>query len=552
MAMSDSDVGAFQSTTQPPPSFPRRRESTPPRISVLDSTLRDGAQGEDISFSVSDKLHIVEQLDAFGLDYIEAGNPGSNPKDLEFFAKVGDRQLETAQLCAFGATRRYGIAVEDDANVKSILAANTPVVVIFGKSSSLHVTEILRTTHEENLRMIEDTVAYFKGLGKTVIYDAEHFFDGYYSEGEASAYALETLKAAAKADADVIVLCDTNGGMLPHQIYSATSEVITMLGDSTPVGIHAHNDSGCAVANSIAAVEAGATHVQGTFIGFGERCGNADLSTILPALKVKMGLDVYGDLPRLAETAGAIAEISNVIMPNSKPYVGVSAFSHKAGMHADGVLKNPISFEHIDPATVGNERRFLVSEVAGRGGVLERVKAFAPKLTKSSPELAAILERLKEMEHKGYQFEAADASFELMAKKVLGTYTPHFKVTFYKTMGEFPAGSDDLPSTATIEIEVDGRAEIAAAKGHGPVHALDIALRKALTVFYPQLNDMQLTDYKVRVLEQKAATAAQVRVLIESSDAHTSWTTIGVSDDILEASFLALVDSLEYKLAKEG
>ncbi len=518
-------------------------------ISILDSTLRDGAQGEDISFSVSDKLHIVEQLDAFGLDFIEAGNPGSNPKDLEFFEKVGGRSLAQAQLCAFGATRRCNKAVEDDVQVQHLLSAHTPVVVIFGKSSSLHVTEILRTTHEENLRMIEDTVAYFKSLGKTVIYDAEHFFDGYYLEGEASGYALQTLRAAQRAQADIITLCDTNGGMLPQQIFAATRTVLEQLGEATPVGIHAHNDSGCAVANSLAAVEAGATHVQGTFIGFGERCGNADLSSILPALILKMHRKVRGSLPRLTETASAIAEISNVIMPGGTPYVGMSAFSHKAGMHADGVLKNPISFEHIDPAEVGNERRFLVSEVAGRRAVLERVKTFAPKLTKDSPELATILERLKELEHRGYQFEAADASFELMAKKVLGTYTPHFKVTFYKSIGEFPAASEGEPSTATIEIEVDGSHEIAAAKGRGPVHALDKALRKALTVFYPELNSMQLVDYKVRVLEQKAATAAQVRVLIESADAQTSWTTIGVSDDILEASFLALVDSLEYKLA---
>lgn len=522
------------------------------RITILETTLRDGAQGEDISFSVNDKLRIVELLDSFGLDFIEAGNPGSNPKDLEFFGRTGEITLVHSQLCAFGATRKCNIAVEDDKNIQSIMAAHTPVVVIFGKSSLLHVTEILKTTPEENLAMIADTVAYFKSQGKTVIYDAEHYFDGYYHTGpEGADYALATLDAAQRAGADIVVLCETNGGMMPFEVYEATRTVVQRMPAEVPVGIHAHNDAACAVANSIMAIEAGATHVQGTFIGFGERCGNADLTAILPAIKLKLGLECQGDLSRLTETANTMAEIANVIMPNNKPYVGTSAFAHKAGMHADGVLKNSLSFEHVDPSSVGNQRHFLVSEVAGRGGVLERVRSFAPELTKNSPELATILEQLKDLEHKGYQFEAADASFELMAKKVLGTYSPHFSVTFYKIMGEFPPATKNLPSTATIEIEVDGSTEIAAATGHGPVHAMDKALRRALAVFFPQLVDMQLVDYKVRVLEQKAATASSVRVLIESSDAQSSWTTIGVSEDILEASFIALVDSLEYKLAKK-
>ncbi|MCL1798872.1 MAG: citramalate synthase [Eggerthellaceae bacterium] len=524
--------------------------TAPSRITILDSTLRDGAQGQDISFSVNDKLRIVELLDAFGLDFIEAGNPGSNQKDAAFFERAGSLSLKNAQLCSFGATRRCNTAVEEDENIQSLLAADTPVVVIFGKSSLLHVTEILKTTPEENLRMISETVAFLKARGKTVIFDAEHYFDGYFADARGAAYALSTLAAACSTGADIVVLCDTNGGMLPSQVFEATCAAAGELPASVPLGIHAHNDSGCAVANSLMALEAGATHVQGTFIGFGERCGNADLTAILPAVKLKMGRECAGTLERLSVTANAVAEISNVILPSTKPYVGASAFAHKAGMHTDGVLKNTVSFEHIDPASVGNERHFLVSEVAGRTGVLDRVRGFAPELAKGSPALAAILERLKALEYAGYQFEAADASFELMAKRVLGTYAPHFMVTFYKTMGEFPAGTDGLPSTATIEIEVDGRTEIAAAKGRGPVHALDSALRKALVVFYPQLNDMQLVDYKVRVLEQKAATAASVRVLIESTDGHSNWTTIGVSDDILEASFTALVDSLEYKLAK--
>ena len=541
---------------------------------MLDSTLRDGAQGEDISFSVNDKLSIVDALDNFGLDYIEAGNPGSNPKDLEFFARMQQRQLpaeqqrhqngeppqsaeqqlpqdgepplRTARLAAFGSTRRRDRDAEADENLASLLAAQTEVVVIFGKSSLMHVTEILKASAEENLEMISSSVGYLKSQGKEVIYDAEHFFDGYRDD---AGYALRSLKAAEAAGADIICLCDTNGGSLPQEVYEVTREVVAQM--HSPIGIHAHNDAGLAVANSVIAVAAGASHVQGTFIGFGERAGNADLSAVLPALQLKMGQQVSGRLELLCETAMRIAETANVIIPSGQPYVGSSAFSHKAGMHVDGVLKNPISFEHVAPDAVGNQRRFLVSEVAGRSLIWERVRRFQPEIGRDAPGLSAILERLKQLEHQGYQFEGADASFELMARRVLGSYQSHFSVSFYKTMGEFPAGEGLLPSTATIQIEVNGKVEIAAAKGKGPVHALDIALRKALAVFFPQLADMHLIDYKVRVLEQQAATAAKVRVLIESADSSGSWTTIGVSEDIIEASFIALMDSIEYRLARE-
>jgi 2-isopropylmalate synthase len=418
--------------------------------------------------------------------------------------------------------------------------------VVFGKAWDLHAAEILRVSLEENLEMIADTVAYLKGRGKEVIFDAEHFFDGYAAN---PAYAVEVLRSAQAAGADVLCLCDTNGGQTPDKVFAATKAVCGEFAGAV-VGIHAHNDSDCAVANSLMAVLAGAAHVQGTFVGFGERCGNADLSSILPALRLKMGYDCGGDLSKLSETAARVAEIANVILRSSKPYTGRSAFSHKAGMHVDGVLKNPASFEHIDPARVGAARRFLVSEVAGRGSVLEKIRPFAPELTKDSPALSEIVARLKELEHFGYQFEAADASFELLVRKVLGTYTPHFNMVMYKTIGEFPAPDGALRATATIKVEVDGRAEIAAAQGCGPVNALDVALRKALAVFYPQLGDMHLTDYKVRVLEQAAATAAKVRVLVESADAGGSWTTLGVSEDVVAASLIALADSIEYKLSK--
>jgi len=515
-------------------------------ITILDSTLRDGAQGEDISFSVSDKLNIMHALDEFGVSYIEAGNPGSNPKDLEFFEKAAKTTLKHAKLCAFGSTRRKDRIAESDENVASLLRANTEVVVIFGKTWDLHVRDILNAEPQENLDMIADTVAYLKSKGKEVIFDAEHFFDGYIANPD---YAMQVLRTAADAGADMLCLCDTNGGKLPMHIADITKTVCGEI--DTPIGIHTHNDSGCAVANALVAVEAGAVHVQGTFVGFGERCGNADLSSIIPSLTLKTDYECDGNLSMLSYTAGRIAEIANVIVRNNTPYIGKSAFTHKAGMHIDGVLKNSASFEHVDPGVVGNTRKLLISEVAGRNTVLEKTKSFAPELSKDSPELSVIVERLKDMEHYGYQFEAADASFELLVKKVLGTYTPYFTLIMYRTMGEFPAPEGEMQATATIKVEVDGKTEITAAMGKGPVNALDIALRKALTVFYPQLKDMQLSDYKVRVLEQQAATAAKVRVLIESSDKDSSWNTIGVSEDIIEASLTALIDSIEYKLSKD-
>ncbi|MEL7608474.1 MAG: citramalate synthase [Bacillota bacterium] len=518
------------------------------RLEILDTTLRDGAQAEGVSFSVSDKLLVVQTLDTFGIRYIEAGNPGSNPKDMEFFEQAQNLRLKNAQLVAFGSTKRKNISVEQDANVVSLLRANTPCVSIFGKSWDLHVTEILRATLEENLACVRETLRFFKEKGKEVIFDAEHFFDGYLHNPE---YAMQVLRAAKDGGADVLCLCDTNGGTLPMRLYEIVRHVCGEFPELR-VGIHCHNDAGCAVANSLLAVDAGAIHVQGTFTGIGERCGNADLSVIIPDLQLKRGDPcIVGDMEKLCEASLKIAEISNMIVPSNKPYVGDSAFAHKGGMHIDGVDKISRSFEHIDPETVGNKRRFLLSEVSGKKAILLKIKDVAPQLTKDSVETAAILERLKELEHKGYQFEAADASFELMVQKVLGVFKPHFSLSMYKTSGEFPPPDGAMSSNAMIKIQVGGNDEITAAVGNGPVHALDQALRKALCVFYPVLSNVHLIDYKVRVLETGQATGSRVRVLIESTDGQSKWITVGASTDIIEASFEALVDSLEYKLSME-
>lgn len=515
------------------------------KIDIFDSTLRDGAQGEGISYSVNDKLNIVQTLDSFGVDYIEAGNPGSNPKDLEFFQKAQSLELKHAKLCAFGSTCRKGVVPQNDANMKSLLEANTPIIAIFGKSWDLHVKNILQITNEENLELVRCSVSYLKSQNKTVFFDAEHFFDGYKANQD---YAIAVLQAATDGGADALVLCDTNGGCMPTEIFEITSAVKSRF-KGISISIHCHNDTGCAVANSMLAVGAGASQVQGTFIGIGERCGNADLSVIIPNLILKCGYDCSGELKMLYDVSHKIAEISNMQVENTKPYTGTSAFAHKAGMHIDGVLKISSSFEHIDPSVVGNKRKFLMSEVSGRSTVLTKIQSLEPTLTKDSPKTAQVLEKLKELEYQGYHFEAADASFELMVKKVLGTYKSHFDLVLYKTMGDFPVPEGGMPASATIKVEVDGKEEITAVMGNGPVNALDLALRKALTVFYPSIKEIHLTDYKVRVLEQNSTTAARVRVLIETTDEKNTWTTIGVSNDIIEASLIALVDSIEYKLS---
>lgn len=518
-------------------------------IAIFDSTLRDGAQGEGISFSVEDKLNITAALDRLGVSYIEAGNPASNPKDMEFFERVRLLQLKNARIAAFGSTRRKDTPVEQDEGCLALMSAGTDTVAIFGKSWDLHVTEILHTTLEENLAMIADTVSFFVGAGKEVIFDAEHFFDGFKRNTE---YALACLDAAKQAGASSLVLCDTNGGCFPDEITRAVKAAKEICKD-TVLGIHCHNDVGCAVANSVAAVQAGASQVQGTYLGFGERCGNAALSTLIPDLQLKLGYRCIPEeqMQNLTKTAHYISEVSNSFVAANQPYVGKSAFAHKGGMHVDGVSKLPLSFEHIQPETVGNQRAFLMSEMAGRAAVYSQVRGLDDTVGKDSPQTQQIVDRLKEMENRGYQFESAAASLQILMLRQLGRYRPFFDLAYYKLVGEQYSTEKPNRSSAIVKVLVDGKAEITAAEGDGPVHALDTALRKALEVFYPQLADVRLIDYKVRVMEPKAATAAMVRVLIESTDGENVWTTVGVSPDIINASWLALSDSIEYKLMND-
>lgn len=517
------------------------------KLIIYDSTLRDGAQAQGISFTVEDKLKIVERLDRLGVSYIEAGNPGSNPKDLEFFERIKKMKFKNSKVIAFGSTRRVGTPVDEDLNINSLLKADTNSIAIFGKSWDLHVYEVLRTTLDENLKMIYDTIKFFKNNNKEVVYDAELFFEGYKNNPE---YAMQTLKAAVDAGADSLCLCETTGGSLPSEIIEGTSRVIREFG--IPIGIHCHNDSGMAVANSILAVLEGAVQIQGTINGYGERCGNANLCTLIPNLQLKMG---YKCIPEenvnmVTSVARFVSEISNATHDERAPYVGRCAFAHKAGMHSDAISKNPKTYEQIEPDSVGNERIFLMSEVAGRSAVLGTINAVDASITKDSPETRVILEKLKELEHEGYQYEGAESSFELVIRKVLGRYQPFFELREFKVIVNEPS-IEGINSSAMIKIKVDGQDEITAAEGDGPVNALDQAVRKALERFYPAIKEMKLTDYKVRVLDSTSATAAKVRVLIESTDGDEIWTTIGVSTDIIDASWKALVDSIEYKLIKD-
>ncbi|MDR1445322.1 MAG: citramalate synthase [Treponema sp.] len=520
-------------------------------IEILDTTLRDGAQGEGISFSVRDKIAVAEALDDLGLAWIEAGNPGSNPKDLEFFEQASGLHLKHARLCAFGSTRKKGIRPEEDPQIRSLLGAGCEGIVIFGKSWDLHVTEVLRVSLEENIEMIAETVSFLKGEGRFVIYDAEHFFDGFKANRD---YALGTLKAAREAGADRIVLCDTNGGCFPGEIAAAAGEVIENIAEgqapSLQLGIHAHNDSGLAIANSIAAIQSGAGHVQGTLAGFGERCGNTSLAALIPSLELKLNCRCLpeGKLANICEVTRKVAEIANVSLSDDMPYVGAHAFAHKAGMHADGILKIRRSFEHVDPLLVGNDRHFLMSEMGGRSAIAERAKRIDPSITKDHPVTQILSEKLKSLEASGWAFEGADASFEILVRRELGRYKPLFKILAYRVMSEHPTGEALLCSHAWVKVWVEGKDEIAAAEGDGPVNALDGALRRALLHFYPELEQVRLEDYKVRVIDGKDATAAQVRVLIESTDGQRNWSTVGVSADIIDASRAALVDSIEYKL----
>lgn len=512
---------------------------------IYDSTLRDGAQAEGISFTVMDKLKITKRLDEFGIAYIEAGNPGSNIKDMEFFQQVKKLKLNHAKLVAFGSTRRADIKVEDDNNVVSLLKAETEAVAIFGKSSLLHVTDVLRTSPEENLNMIYDTIHFFKEKEKEVIFDAEHFFDGYKLDSE---YAMKTLDVAAKAGVDCMTLCDTNGGSLTSEII-AIINVVKKAFPTVQIGVHCHNDSGMAIANSVAAVENGAIQVQGTINGYGERCGNANLCTIIPDIQLKLGLKCIPDenIRELTNVSRYVSEIANLAHNERAPYVGNSAFAHKGGMHIDAVQKNSKTFEHISPEVVGNSRRILMSEVSGRSTIINRVQEVAPWITRESPETQQIIDKLKELEYLGYQFEGAESSFKLMVIRVLGKDKTFFNVKDFRVLCESP-WSRENSAFAIIKVEVDGTEEVTAAEGDGPINALDKALRKALEVFYPELSKIRLTDYKVRVLETSTATASRVRVHIESTDGDKVWGTVGVSTNIVEASWNALIDSIEYFL----
>ncbi|GMO14720.1 MAG: citramalate synthase [Treponemataceae bacterium] len=539
-------------------------------ITTLDSTLRDGAQGALISFSLQDKLHITEALDEIGVDYIEAGNPFSNPKDMEFFQNAKKLKLKNARLAAFGSTRRKHIKCTDDKALLSFLEAGTQTVVFFGKSSVFQVKEVLQAGLNENLDMIAETAEFFRKNGLEIIFDAEHFFDAYKEDAQ---YAVKTLKAAAEGGASVLTLCDTRGASMCDEVSEITKKVCSIFSASNNVsntvsnnassiahniqiGIHAHNDCALAVALSLASLTAGASHVQGTFLGFGERAGNANLSSIIANLELKMGYPVLPPrkITALTSTAKRIAEITNIPLDAAMPFVGQDAFTHKAGMHIDAVIKNPSSYEHIAPEAVGNERTFLMSEVAGRSTIIEKIKKIAPNVTKDSKEVKLISAAVKNMEHSGYQFDNAEGSFELLVKKMLKLHQPFFKLHYYKVHGENPtlernAHDEMLCSFAQLKIEVAGAIEITAGEGAGPVHALDTALRKALVRFYPQIETMRLIDYKVRVIDSRSATAAKVRVLIESTDGERTWTTVGLSRDIMEASWIALVDSVEYMLA---
>lgn len=532
------------------------REEKDKKIHIFDSTLRDGAQAQGISFSVNDKLRIAAKLDELGVSYIEAGNPGSNPKDLEFFARASSElKLKTAKLCAFGSTRKPGTQAREDENLKALVGAGVDVVTIFGKAWNFHVTDIIRTTLEENLAMIDDTIRYLKSLGKEVIFDAEHFFDGYKAD---DVYAVQVLRQARDAGADCLVLCDTNGGMMPLEIHQIVTALLREQG-FTNLGIHCHNDTGMAVANSIVAVQAGATQVQGTFTGFGERCGNANLSTIIANLQLKLGRQILPgeQMRQLAAVYRYINEISNVPSNEREPYVGNCAFAHKGGMHIDGVIKNSASFEHIAPEIVGNERRILASEVSGRSTIQMIINKIDAHIDRSAPVTRQILEHVKEKEFNGYQYDGAEHSLELLVRKALGKFKHVFDVVDYKVISERQCGAaGGAPKSslmAFVKIEVDGvREEVGVSDEVGPVNALDKALRKALHKFYASISKMYLSDYKVRVINGNTATEAKVRVLIESTNGAAIWTTVGVSDNIIEASLQALIDSYEYCLLLDG
>jgi 2-isopropylmalate synthase len=515
-------------------------------LEIYDTTLRDGSQGEGISLSLSDKLHIAERLDLLGVDYIEGGWPGSNPKDVAFFQAAATRTWRNARIYAFGSTRRPGTAAESDANLQALVACGTSGVTIFGKTWTHHVTEVLQTSLDENLAMIADSVSYLRAQGLRVIYDAEHFFDGFRAD---PAYAVATLRAAATAGAASLVLCDTNGGTLPEVLAQAVRTVRKAFSE-VRIGIHTHNDAELAVANTLVAVQAGASHVQGTFNGYGERCGNANLCSIIPNLELKYDIRCLpeGNLAHLTEAARYVGEAANKALETGQPYVGHSAFAHKGGVHVSAMRRSPIAYQHIDPELVGNAQRTLISELSGRGNVLELVERVGSAGLDGS-RLSAVVEQVKTLENEGFAFESAEASVHLLVKRTEPGYAPPFRlVDFTTVIQRLP--TRDMVAQAMLKLDVKGTIEHTAADGNGPVNALDLAARKALRGHYPHLDQTRLLDYKVRVLDGHDGTAAVVRVLIETGDEHESWSTVGSSQNIIEASWIALSDSLEYAIIR--
>lgn len=518
----------------------------PPSVTLYDTTLRDGTQGTGISFSVADKIRVAEKLDEFGIHYIEGGFPGSNPKDAEFFQQAKQRTWRHAKITAFGATRRGKMRVEDDPQVRLLLDAETPAICIVGKTWPLHVTEVFQVTLEENLAMIADTVTYLKKHGREVLYDAEHFFDSYKEDAD---YSLRTIIAARDAGADLIVLCDTNGGSLPEEVEAITRTVVEKV--SAAVGIHTHNDSGVGVANALAAIRAGAIQVQGTINGYGERVGNCNLVTVIPNLQLKLSHKVVPDLGKLRELSIFIDELANVPHDIRAPFVGAAAFTHKGGQHVHAVQKLARTYEHIPPETVGNQRVTVVSDLAGQSNILVKAEELGFKFQKGAPEVARILAAVKTLENEGYEFEAAEGSFELLIRKTLELHKPLFDLKEYHCTYRRSGEGLWNKCEATVKLSVNGTAEYTVADGDGPVNALDAALRKALRTFYPVIDTIKLDDYKVRIINGQKGTAARTRVLIDSTDGQGHWGTVGVSDNIIEASWLALVDSFEYRLRRK-
>ncbi len=517
-------------------------------IILYDTTLRDGTQGEQVNLSAEDKLRIVQKLDAFGIPYVEGGWPGSNPKDARFFEMARNATFSNTRLTAFGSTCRAGTTPEKDENIQELLRTETGTVCVFGKSWDLHAREILEVSLEENVAMIEESVAYLKSRGKEVIYDAEHFFDGYKRN---PSYTMETVLAADRAGADIIILCDTNGGAMPHDIQDTLKHALPAI--TSAIGIHAHNDCGLALANSLAAVQAGVSMVQGTINGYGERCGNADLISVIGNLQLKMGYSCLEEekVQQLTDLSRFVSEVANIPPLNSRPFVGKSAFTHKGGVHVSAIMKNPAAYEHMDPKDVGNRRRVLVSDLSGKSNIAYKTKELGIQLGGNGYDSQKIVNEIKRLENQGYQFDAAEGSLELLIKRVTGQFEDPFELeSFRVTIEKNHAG----PSTsqATIKISVGEEEEITAAEGDGPVNALDNALRKALIKFFPQVEEMGLVDFKVRVIDGGGGTAAKVRVQIESRDAKEIWSTIGVSENVIEASWQALVDSVQYKLSREA